>query len=130
MKKSIIVIGIALAMAQSTYCCSCVPPKQGEEVCGSDGNSYDSGCFLFCSGFYRNESEPCLTEVHKGRCKGGHKCVCNQPCAYVCGSDGQSYGNDCTLNCARKFNKHLKKVKNGRCGENCKCTREVSLASL
>lgn len=123
MKNLIAIIGIALAIIQSADCCSCITPKAGDEVCGSDGNTWVSGCLLFCTAFYRDKNESCLTEVYKGICK-GPKRICNEPCNYVCASNGQSYGNDCTLKSAQKINPKLKKVKNGKCGV-CACTKEL-----
>lgn len=120
MKNFIVIIGIALATVHSTYCCKCVAPGENDQVCASDGKTRDSSCLLFCEGLYRNETEPCLTEVHSGACS-STECICTDTCAYVCGSNGQSYGNDCTLECAKQFDPNLEKVKNGRCGE-CICT--------
>lgn len=124
MKNFLGVVGVILAIIRLSNCCSCIEPNAGEEVCGSDGNTYQSPCILFCSGFYRNASEPCLTEVHKGPCK-GPKCVCKDTCKYVCASNGQSFGNDCTLRRAQKYKPKLKKVKDGRCGE-CACQKDLN----
>lgn len=115
--NSINIIAIVIAITiGSTDCCSCVTPKPKEAICGSDGTTWGSNCTLFCTAFYRDEkTQPCLTRVHDGPCD-ARPCICNDPCKYVCGSDGATYGNDCTLECARKKNKRLRKVKNGRCG--------------
>lgn len=94
--------------------CQCVQPKEGDEICGSDGETYRSDCYLFCFGLYRSNSQPCLTKISDGKCEAS-KCVCKETCSYVCGSNGQTYGNDCTLKCAQKLNPKLTKVKNGKC---------------
>lgn len=106
------------------YSCKCIPAKVGEEVCGSDGKTYESGCYLFCMGIYRNENEPCLTKVSDGACS-SPECICSDPCNHVCGSNGQTYGNDCTLKCAQNQNPDLKKVKDGKCGD-CICTDDYN----
>lgn len=123
MKNFIVTIGIALAMVNSAYSCKCVEPKPGQEVCGSDGKTYDSNCYLFCTGLHRNENESCLTKVSDGKC--ASECICNDACSHVCGSNGQTYGNDCTLKCAQSINPEIKKVKDGKCGD-CVCTEEYS----
>lgn len=35
----------------------------------------------------------------------------------VCGSDGQTYSNNCELNCAKKFNRNLEVFTEGECVE-------------
>lgn len=124
MKNFIAIVGIALAIAQSTFACSCLEPKPGDEVCGSDGKTYGSNCYLFCSGLYRNKSAPCLTKITEGKCI-SPECICTDTCNHVCGSNGQNYGNDCTLKCAQKLNPNLTKVKDGKCGV-CICTEEYN----
>lgn len=127
MKNLILVIGVAVATAHIVHSCKCVQPKPGDAVCGSDGKTYESSCYLFCTALYRNETEPCLTQVHPTPCT-KHKCVCHQKCDYVCANDGKkafNYGNDCTLKCAQKRNRKLKFVKRGKCGQ-CACTEEYA----
>lgn len=124
MKNLFVIVGIALAVVHSTYSCKCVAPGENDAVCGSDGKTYDSGCHMFCEGLYRNESESCLTEVHKGACS-SPECVCSDTCSFVCASNGQTYGNDCTLKCAQNTDPSITKVKDGKCGE-CICTMNYS----
>lgn len=69
MKSLIFIILIALAVAKPTYSCICVPPKSGEEVCGSDGKTYLSGCVLSCTEFENvNFGRPTVTKVKDGKC--------------------------------------------------------------
>lgn len=124
MKSLIILIGITLASVHTVYSCRCVEPKPGDEVCGSDGKTYSSNCYIFCSGLYKNESEPCVTKVSDGEC-GPSPCTCTDTCSYICASNGQTYGNECTLKCAQKSDPNLTKVKDGRCGQ-CICTEDYT----
>lgn len=116
MRNLIVIIGVIVAITNSVYSCKCVAPKPGDEVCGSDGKTYDSKCVLFCSGLYKKETEPCVTKVSNGPC-GSTPCICTDVCKHVCGSDGEDYGNDCTLECAQKLNPNLTKAKDGRCNQ-------------
>lgn len=114
MKNFIVLIAIALATVHTTYSCICSQAKSGEEVCGSNGETYSSECLLSCESFYRGKDQPCVTKVSDGKC-GPSPCVCNDTCDYVCASNKQTYGNECTLKCAQKLNPDIAKVKNGQC---------------
>lgn len=113
-KSVILIIGITLAFANLAYSCKCTKPKPGEEVCGSDGETYQNNCHLTCISMDKYEINQCLTKVSDGVC-GSSPCICNEPCKYVCGSNGQTYGNDCTLDCVKKQNPTLTKAKDGMC---------------
>lgn len=122
MRNLIVLIVVALALVDSSDSCKCAEPTKGEKVCASNGQTYDSGCLLFCDSMYRNESESCLTQVADGEC-GSLVCNCTDTCNYVCASNGQTYGNDCTLECAQRLNPSLIKIKDGRCSI-CACTMD------
>lgn len=115
MKNLILIIGVALASIDIVYSCSCVEVGPGNEVCASDGKTYNDTCLVNCVQFYRNETEPCLTTVSKGIC-GPSPCICKDACAHICASNGQTYGNECTFECAKKVEPNLTKVKDGFCG--------------
>lgn len=84
----IINFAFTVALAQCAFCCMCVAPEKDDAVCGSDGITYASSCYLFCAGFVRNEIETCLTMVSNGKC-GESECICNETCNFVCGSNGE-----------------------------------------
>lgn len=118
-KYSMVVIGIFLVIAGTAYGCSCIQPKPKDAICVSDGKTWGSNCTLFCTNLYRNETQPCLSWVHDGKC-GPSPCICKDTCKYVCGSNGITYGNDCILKCAQRKNPKLKKIADHKCGD-CVC---------
>lgn len=113
-KLVILIIGITLALADLAHSCRCSKPNPGEEICGSDGETYQNDCHLYCISTDKTESDPCLTKVSDGIC-GSSPCTCKDTCQFVCGSNGRTYGNDCTLECAKKQDPTLTKAKDGRC---------------
>lgn len=121
MKLLSILIGVFFTVIPVAYSCSCLPPKPGEEVCGSDGNTYNSSCLLFCQAWSTNTK---ITKVKDGSCVAS--CICYALYAPVCGSDGKTYSNSCVLACeAKKTNFNIKIIKNGVCGQ-CICTLEYA----
>lgn len=112
---TIVTAGIILAISYSGLACKCSPPKEGQEVCGSDGQTYGNDCLLFCASIAPNRVD-CLKKVSNGTCCSS-SCTCFDPCNDVCGSDGQTYGNECLLKCAQLQNPQLTKVCDGKCSE-------------
>ncbi len=41
---------LLLCLFDLGLCCRCGPPRPGEEVCGEDGQTYQSECMAFCLG--------------------------------------------------------------------------------
>lgn len=102
--------------------CTCV--RSFKPVCGSDGITYQNECLLKCAGAD-------LTVKNHGPCEEKVKiadislpsCTCARDSKPVCGSDGNTYENECLLNCAGDVT--LKD--HGACEEEekpaCACTR-------
>lgn len=45
-------------------------------------------------------------------------CICTANYLPVCGSDGQTYGNECSLNCQQKTKVGLEVAHQGECNKN------------
>lgn len=77
----------------SSGCSKC--PKTWDPVCGTDGNTYNNTCLLFCA------SDKTLKVAYRGACVRGEFGVCPAWCSLawdpVCGTDRKTYSNDCFL---------------------------------
>ncbi|KAJ2945672.1 hypothetical protein O0L34_g507 [Tuta absoluta] len=97
---------------------SCTCPYKYLPVCGSDGETYPNNCYLNCARF----SNPNLIVKYYGECQQAMRtvrntfpCDCARDYSPVCGSDGQTYSNECTLNCERNVLPDLQLSYVGEC---------------
>ncbi|CAB3230614.1 unnamed protein product [Arctia plantaginis] len=97
----------------------CVCARNLNPVCGSDGEDYSNPCRLECAAF---KSGTNITLAKYGPCVGSlpqvvvrEECICDNENSPVCGSDGQTYSNECRLNCHKSENPSLKVDRSGPC---------------
>ncbi|NWV27779.1 IOV7 protein, partial [Origma solitaria] len=109
-----------------------VCPRILEPVCGSDSFTYDNECGI-CT--YNEEHHTNITKIHDGPCKesvavdcsryrtqttkdGKTLLACPRDLNPVCGTDGNTYDNECSI-CSHNAEKrtHVGKKHSGQCRE-------------
>lgn len=105
-------------------CGQCVCTREFRPVCGSDCATYGNLCTFKC----KQETDLHLFKFRDGKCeenctpRTSSKCQCKSVCEPICGSDGQTYDNECQFKWAQKSEKDLTVVKDGICGQ-CPCIK-------
>ncbi|KOB72482.1 putative serine protease inhibitor dipetalogastin [Operophtera brumata] len=110
---------------ECTVSCNC--NRIYDPVCGTDGNTYSNECVLRCiSEDNKRNGCPEIGLHHKGQCS-CISCYCPAVDQPVCGTNGQTYGNECFLKCVNTAREKdglypIKIAYNGACKDPCcKC---------
>ncbi|KAJ8715242.1 hypothetical protein PYW08_005223 [Mythimna loreyi] len=81
--------------------CGCPFSKETfDPQCGSDGETYLNACSMECHKIVLGNESSEITVAHAGVCEHEFKCECHTDYEPVCGSNGNTYSNECTLKCA------------------------------
>ncbi|KAK2551187.1 Agrin, partial [Acropora cervicornis] len=84
--------------------------RQTDPVCGTDGVTYKNPCQLRIESCQKQRN---ITRLHYGYCGRGHVCECPSNCSKVnspvCGSDGNTYENECQLQRYSCINRCIKR---------------------
>lgn len=118
------IIGVA-AVVQLVFTASignniCTCTREYFPICGSDNSTYSNNCLFECE----KERNSSLEISFYGECDDGFHslpiednfCACAKDFNPVCGSDDQTYSNECLLNCHKLKRKNLRLKHRGECG--------------
>lgn len=149
--KLIVIVGVAAIWMQPTNSASigaqnnmCICTREYFPICGSNGVTYSNKCVFECEKRTLKNLEIKSFGDCADQAADEVLCMCTREYEPVCGTDGKTYSNKCTFNCAQKNNKALEFSSLGKCveisnlpmdgeipevqnyGVPCLCTREYS----
>lgn len=99
----------------------CICPMNYTPLCGSDGHTYANECGFNCE---KKLIKKPLEIVHAGECnlriqhlplEADISCLCEYVYDPVCGSDRNTYDNDCQLQCMTRTDASIRIAHRGEC---------------
>lgn len=122
--KLIVIVGVAALWIDSSKSASigsqenvCICSREYFPVCASNGQTYSNKCVFQCEKRHLNDLEIKFYGECDEQAANDELCICTREYNPLCGSDGQTYSNECTFKCAQKTNHNLKLSAFGECPE-------------
>ncbi|XP_075980133.1 thrombin inhibitor rhodniin-like isoform X2 [Anticarsia gemmatalis] len=128
LKFALLIISAQIFVTLARHPCVCT--REFRPVCGSDGVTYPTRCVLGCKAY---ETGRQISVQREGPCEGSIRrpratdCICTLEYSPVCGNDGKTYPNRCSLLCDKKSNPRLEVARAGPCeNSQCRCPDVLS----